>query len=118
MADNEIKKAWECCIPLSERKCKECPYHEFRFRCITQLIKDTIDLINRQNEEIEALKIENQSLRSAANSYKIHHNEARAESVKEFAERLKETKFKQGNDYIIYASNIDILAEEMVGDNK
>ena len=27
----------------------------------------------------------------------------RAEAIKEFAERLKETKFKHDNDYIIYA---------------
>lgn len=118
MTDNDIIKALECCIPISERKCNECLYHEFRFRCMTQLIKDTIDLINRQNAEIEALKIENQSLRSAANSYKIHYNEARAESVKEFAERLEATKFKHGNDYIIYAANIDVLMKEMTGDTE
>lgn len=37
--------------------------------------------------EIERLKIENQSLRGAANSYKIHYNEVKAEAYKEFAER-------------------------------
>lgn len=30
------------------------------------------DIVEQQQAEIEALKIENQSLRSAANSYKIH----------------------------------------------
>ena len=34
---------------------------------------------------------------------KIHDNKARAEAIKEFGERLKETKFKHDNDYIIYA---------------
>lgn len=72
--------------------------------------------INRQQSEIESLKIENQSLRSAANSYKLHYNEARTEAVKEFAERLKATKFKHDNDYIIYAANIDVLMKEMTGD--
>ena len=49
-----------------------------------------LDLIYRQKAEIEELKIENKSLRSAANCYKLHYNEARTETYKEFAERLKE----------------------------
>ena len=39
------------------------------------------------------------------------------EAIKEFAERLKETKFWNGNEYVIYADNIDVLAKEKVGDN-
>ena len=35
--------------------------------------------------------------------------------VKEFRERLKKTKFKHGNDYVIYAENIDIIADKMCG---
>ena len=47
------------------------------------------------DEEIEALKIKNQSLRSAANSYKLHYNEARTETVKELSveERLPDYKY-------------------------
>ena len=37
---------------------------------------------------------------------------AQSEAVKKFAERLKNTKFKHGNDYIIYAENIDHLVKE------
>jgi hypothetical protein len=40
----------------------------------------------------------------------------KAEAYKEFAERVKATKFKHGNDYIIYADNIDNLLKELVGD--
>ena len=46
--------------------------------------------INRQRAEIERLKIENQSLRGAANSYRLHYNEARAEAIKEFADMLND----------------------------
>ena len=47
------------------------------------------------DKEIEALKIKNQSLRSAANSYKLHYNEARTETVKELSveERLPDYKY-------------------------
>ena len=48
-----------------------------------------LDLIYRQKSEIEELKIENKSLRSAANCYKLHYNEARTEAIKEFVEKLK-----------------------------
>ena len=83
------------------------------------------DLINRQKTENENLKVENQSLRSAANSLKMHYEEAqaeierlktnlnvelenfateydnkiKAEAIKEFAERLKDLKHECGCNY-------------------
>ena len=42
-------------------------------------IGDIVDLITRQQAENENLKVENQSLRSAANSLKMHYEEAQAE---------------------------------------
>lgn len=110
MTDNEIIKALEW---LGEIKGVCSSEDEYIYATILY------DLINRQNEEIEALKIENQSLRSAANSYKIHYNEARAESVKEFAEKLKNkslTKWDYHN--AVDVDEIDNLVKEMVGDNK
>ena len=53
--------------------------------CSANINIDIIDLINRQKLELENLKVENQSLRSAANSLKMHYEEARAE-----IERLKQ----------------------------
>lgn len=46
-------------------------------------------LINRQKAEIESLNIELQSMRSAANSYKMHYKTAKSEAKKEFAEELE-----------------------------
>ena len=40
-------------------------------------------------EEIENLKIELESMRSAANSLKMHYKKAKSEAIKEFAEELK-----------------------------
>ena len=74
------------------------------------------------DEEIEALKIKNQSLRSAANSYKLHYNEARAEAIKEFAKRLKNSIYIDTN-LLVYQcedveSMIDDIVKEMVGETK
>lgn len=49
-----------------------------------QLYSDALDLFTSQQAELENLKVENQSLRSAANSLKMHYEEAQAE-----IERLK-----------------------------
>lgn len=79
MKDNDIIKALECLFGCVD--CRECPYsqmYEFSI-CQQQVAKDTLDLINRQQAENENLKVENQSLRSAANSLKMHYEEAQAE---------------------------------------
>ena len=83
------------------------------------------------DEEIEALKIKNQSLRSAANSYKLHYNEASAEAIKEFAEELKEKlelcdivvesgnfgiTIKVGYETVYVLNAIYNLIKEMVGE--
>ena len=79
-----------------------------------------IDLISRQQAEIENLKIENKSLRSAANSYKLHYNEAGTEAIKEFAKRLKNSIYINTN-LLVYQcedveSVIDDIVKEMVGE--
>ena len=81
MTDNEIIKALEYC--------KDCS---------ANLNVEIINLITRQQAENENLKVENQSLRSAANSLKIHYEEAQAE-----IERLN--KVYQANQQLINALN-------------
>ena len=85
---------------LTDRRlkpCKSCLHYK---ACITanyDMVKKTFecehfednDLINHQKAEIENLKVENQSLRSAANSLKMHYEESQAE-----IERLKEKQEK------------------------
>lgn len=75
MTDNEIIKALECC---GRESCFGCPY---RGKCHqgNPMITDALDLINRQQAELENSKVENQSLRSAANSLKMHYEESQAE---------------------------------------
>lgn len=127
MTDNEIIKTLECLCGGGD-SCTECAYHKkYRFdECRKQVAKDTLGLVKRQQAEIERLKIENQSLRGAANSYKLHYNEARNEAVKEFVERLKKiirldddcqydcvNCYYECGDYVI---DIDNLVKEMVGE--
>ena len=91
MTDNEIIKALKCCGILGTYVCdEECPMlnNEIRIAsdCRIKLNHYALTLINRQQAEIKMLKIENQSLRGAANSYKIHYNKA-VKDFEEFAQR-------------------------------
>ena len=144
MTDNEIIKALDICS--KNGFCSECPYSDDFTNCNTRVCKDVLALIYRQRAKIEALqmdneqlqsdiinvnmnlehqqedikdmKIENQSLRSAANSYKIHYNKAKAEAIREFAERLKE----RNEDFCVDKSDmafvVDSIVKEMVGDTE
>ena len=129
MESNDIKKALEYC--------KDCS---------ANLNIEIIDLITRQQTENENLKVENQSLRTAANSLKMHYEEAQVEidSLKIFrgyaekrasdyrtmrdkylnakSEAVKEfaMKLKCGvpqETGVIRCSDIDNLVKEMVGEN-
>lgn len=101
MTDNEIIKALECCS--NGNACQEeCPLNDLEdlAYCMSTLLQNTLDLINRQKAEIEdlqnelsavklknsdlqstyqALKIYLESMRSAANFYKMHYEESQAE---------------------------------------
>ena len=80
MTDNDIIKALECCA-----NCENCSYETTNcilakeMECRSLLAQNALDLITRQQAELENLKVENQSLRSAANSLKMHYEEAQAE---------------------------------------
>ena len=54
MTDNKIIEAIDCC---RIENCCECPYREY-YNCREVLAQDTVNLINRQNAEIERLNIE------------------------------------------------------------
>ena len=78
MTDTNIIHALQCCGV--ETNCRNCPLYEERSAdCIYTVLKNALDLITRQQTEIESLKVENQSLRGAANSLKMHYEEAQAE---------------------------------------
>ena len=69
MTDKEIKQALHSCYL---KLCDDCPLNKKQM-CRKKLLAYLVDLINRQQAEIERLK-----------------EVARAEAIKEFAEKLKE----------------------------
>ena len=109
MTDNEIIKCAECYL---ERKtvdeCVGCNFLEtdsrgFHFCCLPleeKIIRNLLDLINRQQAEIVKLEAETDRLNYILQCYALEYGTAvdkerflkpaRAEAVKEFAERLKQ----------------------------
>ena len=114
MTDDEIIKALECCCFTDIKACEECPlYHTFD--CSFVIIDKTLDLVNRQNAEIERLKQENKeycednriiayqrnqrdkeirALHNQLNGLNFMDKQIKTESVKKFAEKLKDSADK------------------------
>ena len=123
MTDNEIIKGLECCRGVG---CKSCPFNVNNAICISYLIEDVLDLINRQKGEIERLKKYNTDV-----AFK-HYNDGKAEAIKEFAERLKQELQEKKYKYVTdtnYSKTcnavidscvvcIDNLVKEMVGEQR
>ena len=54
LTDNDIIKALDHCKrPTGKHDCDNCPYVSSRGMCTTNMLNDTIDLINRQRETIQ-----------------------------------------------------------------
>ena len=139
MQDNDIIKALECCNKLNHNEwsanlkiCKEeCPY---KANCYDEekninMISDTLDLINRQQAEIERLKKENLILsQKRANLFEIleTNEKGRIRGIKEFAERLKaldrldvDVSYGYGREHYteaIAVNLIDNLVKEIIGE--
>ncbi|MGN0114846.1 MAG: hypothetical protein ACI396_05925 [Acutalibacteraceae bacterium] len=115
MTDNEIIKALECCVlgdcDLCNCKCGSTG------DCRDALNKKTLDLINRQQAEIERLK---KLLAEADTSYNKCAKRFYKEGVKEFAEKLKFVWFDNRYDSpdIDFDYFVDILVEILVGDTE
>lgn len=93
--DEEIVKALECfSVGVG---CKGCPFiDQGCFDCgniPTEFSESVLALIKRQKAEIERLKAEQMMAEGYADALE---ERARAEAIKEFVERLKETPIKLG----------------------
>ena len=120
MTDNEIIKVkdilekWE--FFLGQRAGRELWFDkpaEIQDKDIYNFLRDlksVKDLITRQQAEYENLKVENQSLRSAANSLKMHYEEAQAkiERLKPFEDKIAEFKSHiRVEDMLVFASSLE-----------
>ena len=118
MTDNDIIKALECCINAED--CDACPYFvetDGERDCKGIDWKDVLDLINRQQAEIDNLKIELQAMRNAANGYKAEVERLQKE-VKLLTENTIEAKYPNcvlvGNG-VIFTKTLEEY-DKLIGD--
>ena len=127
VTEDEIIDALECHCCVFRPRCSSCPHQDFC--CIARITTDALNLIRKQQAEIERLKCEMGKLLPKDCSYAVQmevsnnlETKIRAEAVKEFAERLKEMKYESiewahdEHPYVVEESDIDNLVEEMAGD--
>lgn len=114
MTDNEILKALECHSETSynQNACERCPILN-HCDCGGKMAQNALDLINRQQAEIEKVK-------PIHNSFERELECAKQEAIKEFAVRLKAKstlRLVSGRLYgEVSTATIDTLVQEMVGD--
>lgn len=144
MTDNDIIKALECCIKAEIwGDCEEmgCPAHtkqgchfylrtddDYENTIYIEILKDALDLINRQKAEIESLRNLLQE-RAKVDFDKVvavvdrAMADIRAKAIKEFAERLKDESRYTANKIgelhkVFYIDDLNELVKEMTEDQK
>ena len=115
LTDNEIVKALEFCLDTSPSTCKNCPLFNATnstMVCSKIATKSALDLITRQQEEIERLKGWDNLLKAEK------HSLIKSEAIKEFAERLKDKWFDESyySPDVDFDDFIDNLVKEMAGE--
>lgn len=107
MMKSEIMKAFAVCM-FHEDECEKCSYFKYE-DCTEKLVQDLDNLINRQKAEIERL---NNALDTMVLEHQRLMRTAKAEAVKEFAERLRE-KTKWLFSSVSINNEIDNLLKEL-----
>ena len=118
--DDEIVRALECCSQ-SDSACENCPANgicDDDSYCFTGAI---LDLIKRQQAEIDFLKAENEGVKEACDILNARMKKPMDVAIKEFAERLKCESYQAANggyissDRVVSVADIDELVKEMTG---
>lgn len=101
MTDKEIIKALECCASESIEDCQVCPYMFDTIYCEQMKLRaDALDLINRQQEQLEAAVAGQETLQKAL-----------ADKDREVAELNSDLKLLK-NDYDNLKTNFDETVEK------
>ena len=111
MTDNEIIKALECHAEESLDTCSLCPLLNIE-GCAYEAAEYALNLINRQQAEIERLK---KILAEEEEKYKLCAKRVYKVGVKDFAEKLKSTYFIDSERL---CCQVDKVFKEMVGDTE
>ena len=119
MTDKEIIQALEIC-KSDTLGCVDCAYYEQRQceECLPSLMEDLLDLINRQQAEIERLTINMNAFGLGMKREKEKADTIKAEAIKEFAERLKWELAHIVTNVTDMREVVDNLVKEMVGEDK
>ena len=130
MTDAEIIKALEC---LMHDNCEDCPYYRDdcadRIKDPIELTKYALDLINRQQKEVERLKecpkciyeydgnTTEYCVQGPCSNFKTVE-QIKFEAYKDFAEHLKQEWFNNYYDSpdVNFDEFVDNLLKEMVGE--
>ena len=118
VTEDEIIDTLECRCCVFRPRCSSCPHQDFC--CIARITTDELNLIRKQQAEINRLKKydEERDIRLHARLIANAKNEA----IREFADRLKGMKYESiewahgEHPYVVEESDIDNLVEEMAGD--
>ena len=108
MTDRDIIKAFKLCITCADDKCRRCPERELTARIVV-VWNGLLDIIERRDAEIESLIAGQETLQKYIAT-------ARAEAIKEFAEKLKEEGCFY--DSMEAFESIDNLVKEMTEESK
>lgn len=103
MTDKEIIKVLECC---SKEICTECVIGI----CPNDITDETLNLIKKQQEEIERLEHLNGTYSLMVTELNSAFDNQRAEAIKEFAERLKNNLITEDEKKYFSTEMIDCLS--------
>ena len=110
MKDSEIIKALECCACMDNNYCVHCPlYTDTSNKCSLVLMKNALDLINRQKAEIERLE-------RILTTRCEHCPRDNTTLVKEVAERLIDLIYEADDVNPVNEWQIRNLVKETVGE--
>lgn len=115
MTDSDIIKALECC--MSDGECAACPVRTpgILQGCVERLIVNALDLIKRQQAEIERLEGLATNMEYCANHALDEIEKEKREAIKDFADRLKANRY---DDMFVTIAAIDEIVAEMEGENE
>ena len=122
MTDKEIVKALEYCCEDTSICPEECSYYKCKgdyITCFEKMQKDALDLINRQQAEIESWKRLYENTCAELNELLSLEREIKEQAIKEFAEKLKadvQVWIDVSGEYVLYEvlKDIDNFAKELV----
>ena len=117
MTDNEILKALE---HHQKRRCSECPLRDNETSCSATISTLALDLINRQQAEIERLEKIRKADDNLITSLNKCYETAKAEAYKEFISCATDLCYKEFENNLevahTFASILTEARKEMLGE--